>query len=532
MLRLKSLEEKEALMTRMERSVFDPSDYTVVEYNGGKDHTRLPTGIIHPTKRESLLLWITNTNEDKGDLHMRLVDLDNFDDVFVTLTGRYPISSLYKDLSRATKALKYAPHPPLTLNRMSLQKYTFDQSIRLSTHRLVKLRNKRFFSTYADLDDNTKKIVDVAVEKSSTEDSEYPPLGICYKKIKKHPLFLYDYEEEGVLVTQWISMIVQELIEQTGDVPYSIKKFFPKSRVYHQYQAYFPKELRLPYYHTAIVFQNMLYHEMYTCNRFRANPLPTYIMPLNTWREIYSNTLFNWYRHFKITFRDLPPNSNFARSRRVLSERDATRKLYKLSGNLLKIYHDDIVWKMIFVTGSSVPLCCQGWENESEYLDSDIDIGVHPERVQSILGLDIKDNIAPFARWFREHLQSLHGIELEITPRTSTKCRLVKEGFRPLELFIQREQCVFNFHVAPVRGWFDGLHWYILPSAWLALKYGVSIDFRYSKSEKTAVAIVEKYWKRGYYIVLNDLEYDHIRTVIPAKAIKKYAQTWLYGPKS
>ena len=110
------------------------------------------------------------------------------------------------------------------------------------------------------------------------------------------------------------------------------------------------------------------------------------------------------------------------------------------------------------------------------------------------------------------------------------KCKLFKEGFPPLEFFCASIGCIYNFHVAPVRGFFDGATWYLLPSAILGLKLGISIDFRYAKSEKSVVEIIKKYGERGYLIILNEIEHNVVREVlgkdVVENIIKKFEKSF------
>jgi hypothetical protein len=129
----------------------------------------------------------------------------------------------------------------------------------------------------------------------------------------------------------------------------------------------------------------------------------------------------------------------------------------------------------------------------------------------------------------------LHGINVEIkTSPSPTKCRIVYKSksheeaqsrdFREIELFVAHKGVggVHDFHVAPVRGWFNGTQWYLLPSAVVALKTGISIDFRYAKCAKAATDIIKKYNRRGFRVILNEKEHNHIRTTMTATELRAF----------
>jgi hypothetical protein len=207
----------------------------------------------------------------------------------------------------------------------------------------------------------------------------------------------------------------------------------------------------------------------------------------------------------------------------------ATRNLRRFSGGLLSIPASHKAWEMMVVTGSAIPACTMTdtlgvGPAKGPYKGCDIDLLVDSAAVARVLGIDLTKGIEPFAHWLRDQLIKLHGVEVSVVPseKSAGKCRLELEGYRPLELFTTfGVGAVYNFHVAPVRGWFDGSEWYLLPSAVIAGLTGLSVDFRYARSETSAVDIIRKYRKRGFFTLLNEREHNVLREAIGSPELYK-----------
>lgn len=82
---------------------------------------------------------------------------------------------------------------------------------------------------------------------------------------------------------------------------------------------------------------------------------------------------------------------------------------------------------------------------------------------------------------------------------------------------------VFGFHYPCVRGWFDGVTTYLMPSAVCALMSMVCVDSKYFASVRDPIGTSLKYFQRGYSAVLNETEINHMKRYIAASdQWKKY----------
>ena len=83
-----------------------------------------------------------------------------------------------------------------------------------------------------------------------------------------------------------------------------------------------------------------------------------------------------------------------------------------------------------------------------------------------------------------------------------------------IEAFRIKGQSFFNtvarFHLPCVRGFYNGKNVYMLPSCVTAMMTGINIDYKYFAGIRDPIDILNKYRMRGYGILLNDHEKQHM----------------------
>ena len=83
-----------------------------------------------------------------------------------------------------------------------------------------------------------------------------------------------------------------------------------------------------------------------------------------------------------------------------------------------------------------------------------------------------------------------------------------------IEAFRTKGQSFFNtvarFHLPCVRAFYNGKNLYMLPSCVTAMMTGINIDYKYFAGIRDPIDILNKYRMRGYGILLNDHEKQHM----------------------
>jgi hypothetical protein len=87
-----------------------------------------------------------------------------------------------------------------------------------------------------------------------------------------------------------------------------------------------------------------------------------------------------------------------------------------------------------------------------------------------------------------------------------------------------------KYHFGWVRGYFDGITWYILPSGVISVLTRLSIDIRYCATKHAPQALILKYLERDFYPILNYSEINqlnlYLRNINKEKHILKYPDSY------
>ncbi|ARF09265.1 hypothetical protein Catovirus_2_214 [Catovirus CTV1] len=73
---------------------------------------------------------------------------------------------------------------------------------------------------------------------------------------------------------------------------------------------------------------------------------------------------------------------------------------------------------------------------------------------------------------------------------------------------------VSKFHLGNVRAYYTGNNIYMLPSCITALMTGINIDYKYFAGARDPIDILNKYRMRGFGVILNKKEMEHMQTYI------------------
>ena len=471
---LKTIQEKNEIIDFIIKSMNNPLT-TKMKINYEDGIMYLDTKLISSRQKlDELVLFMMLKNEV---IELNLND-SSYDDVFLIITDKLPLSHLLILADQKRNISHYSGFKQIN-----------DCNEYISRKKYVKKYFKnmtkfRFFQRFSSLSDDEKK----KMIKSNKSDAVYP----C-GKLEPQTEYFCKLPCEGIEDDRGYSTKeLFDMIMQHDFISASVKE-----RLSNCYEYYHFGKIKI----TKYILN--LSDEYRICSSFKRFKLSRHIFQLD-------QPTIDWYSFFYfLNYFLMIEEFEKVRRKMYFSKVEAKMNLIHFSNGLFNIPESHTFWKVAFITGSVLPACIFKHEDQKMYWknyynDSDIDVGVEKAAVKEHLGLDISDDLFPFVKWMRDTIIELHGITMNIEESSSkNKYRLTFEGYRPIELFSQEVGCIFNFHVAPVRGWFDGKNFNLLPSALIAYVTGVSIDFRYAKSGKSAVQIIKIYEDRGFTINLN-----------------------------
>lgn len=157
---------------------------------------------------------------------------------------------------------------------------------------------------------------------------------------------------------------------------------------------------------------------------------------------------------------------------------------------------------------------------EDEITDIDIIIDVLSDKDFDDVAMRIFKTIT--ANITKEYNKAPSQMELnmiKVTTQSSYKYNIYgTKIIRNVELFriyeTQPMGCVSRFHFGPVRGVFNGLSVYVLPTLWNSAQSGCCFDYKWMSNSGKAQQYICKYFTRGFYVLLNDNEHESMYNYI------------------